>query len=38
VIATSPDGREGVETDSDFADYDLLDASCGDYARLITYG
>ena len=35
---TLPDGRQRVEIDDDFADYVSLDASCQDYAWLITRG
>jgi flagellum-specific peptidoglycan hydrolase FlgJ len=38
VIATLPDGRQRVDIDDQFADYDSLDASCQDYAWLITEG
>lgn len=38
VIATLPDGRQRVEIDDEFADYDSLDASCQDYTWLITHG
>jgi len=38
VIAILPDGRQRVEIDDEFADYDSLDASCQDYAWLITHG
>jgi hypothetical protein len=38
VIATLPDGRQRVEIDDEFADYDSLDTSCQDYAWLITHG
>jgi flagellum-specific peptidoglycan hydrolase FlgJ len=38
VIATLPDGRQRVEIDDEFADYDSLDASCQDYAWLIVHG
>jgi flagellum-specific peptidoglycan hydrolase FlgJ len=38
VIATLPDGRLRVQIDDEFADYDSLDASCQDYAWLITHG
>jgi flagellum-specific peptidoglycan hydrolase FlgJ len=38
VIATMPDGRLRVQIDDEFADYDSLDASCQDYAWLITHG
>ena len=38
VIAILPDGRQRVEIDDEFADYDSIDASCQDYAWLITHG
>jgi flagellum-specific peptidoglycan hydrolase FlgJ len=38
IIATLPDGRLRVGVDDEFADYDSLDASCQDYAWLITHG
>jgi flagellum-specific peptidoglycan hydrolase FlgJ len=38
VLATLPDGRQRVELEDEFADYDSLDASCQDYAWLITHG
>jgi flagellum-specific peptidoglycan hydrolase FlgJ len=38
VITTLPDGRLRVEIYDEFADYDSLDASCQDYAWLITQG
>jgi flagellum-specific peptidoglycan hydrolase FlgJ len=38
VITTLSDGRLSVEIDDEFADYDSLDASCQDYAWLITHG
>jgi flagellum-specific peptidoglycan hydrolase FlgJ len=38
VIAMLPDSRLRVEIDDEFADYDSLDASCQDYAWLITKG
>jgi flagellum-specific peptidoglycan hydrolase FlgJ len=36
VITTLPDGRLRVEIGDEFADYDSLDASCQDYAWLVT--
>ena len=33
-----PDRRSRVELDDEFADYDSLEASCEDYAWLITHG
>jgi flagellum-specific peptidoglycan hydrolase FlgJ len=33
-----PDGRLRLEIDDEFGDYDSLDASCQDYAWLITHG
>jgi flagellum-specific peptidoglycan hydrolase FlgJ len=38
VLTTMPGGRLRVEIDDEFADYDSLDASCQDYAWLITHG
>ena len=38
AIKTLPDGRLRVELDDEFADYDSLEASCADYAWLITHG
>jgi flagellum-specific peptidoglycan hydrolase FlgJ len=38
AISTLPDGRQRVDIDDQFADYDSLDASCQDYAWLITEG
>ena len=38
VTATLPDGRVRVELEDEFADYDSLQASCEDYAWLITQG
>jgi flagellum-specific peptidoglycan hydrolase FlgJ len=38
VITTLSDGRLRVEIDDEFADYESLDASCQDYAWLITKG
>ena len=38
VVETRPDGRVRVELDDEFADYDSLEASCADYAWLITQG
>jgi len=38
AISTLPDGRQRVEIDDEFADYDSLDAACQDYAWLITEG
>jgi flagellum-specific peptidoglycan hydrolase FlgJ len=38
VIVTLPDGRHRVEIDDEFADYASLNASCQDYAWLITHG
>jgi flagellum-specific peptidoglycan hydrolase FlgJ len=35
---TLPDGRVRVELDDEFADYYSLEASCADYAWLITHG
>jgi flagellum-specific peptidoglycan hydrolase FlgJ len=36
-IETLPDGRHRVEIDDEFADYASLNASCQDYAWLITH-
>jgi flagellum-specific peptidoglycan hydrolase FlgJ len=38
VIAMLPDSRLRVEIDDEFADYDSLNASCQDYAWLVTKG
>ena len=38
VNSTLSDGRLRVELDDEFADYDSLQASCEDYAWLITHG
>ena len=38
VNSTLPDGRVRVELDDQSADYDSLEASCQDYAWLITQG
>ena len=38
VIETLGGGRIRVELDDEFADYDLLEASCADYSWLITDG
>ena len=38
VVETLQDSRVRVELDDQFADYDSLDASCKDYAWLITNG
>ena len=38
VNETLPDGRVRVMLDDEFADYDSLEASCSDYAWLITQG